>query len=106
MNCSKLLLIIMLISVNPAVSVDAQDIDAQKLISTIETGAALGSGESGVVSFDQLPPELADQLREISQKLDQQEKDRKREEILRAIVIGLIVSAVVLIKIYRKNKVS
>lgn len=105
MNFSKLFLMV-LIFLNSAVSVCVQNIETQELVSTIETGAALGSGESRVVSFDQLPPELADQLREVSQKLGQQEKDRKREEILRAIVIGLVVSTIVLIEIYKKNKVN
>lgn len=43
-------------------------------------------------------------MREISQKLEQQEKDRKlQESMLRAIVIGLVVAVLTVVKSYRKK---
>jgi hypothetical protein len=99
----KLFLIGGLLAMNGIAQAEEERLDVKKLIEDTEKAARLGNGETVTVSFDQLPPELANQLREISQKLEQQEKDRKRQDIWRTIVIGLMIGLFTVVRIYRKK---
>lgn len=101
----KIFLVVALISKNMAATSDDY-LDVVGLLRKTEQAALLGNGEAANVSLDDLPSELVGQLKELAQQLDQDEKDRHRERMYRAVVCAVTAITIVLIRVYREKYIN
>ena len=93
----------------PGVFIKADDagdnVDISNMIDRTAKYAKLGNadGESVTLNFEDLPPDIAENLKKIQQELAVAEKYRQNESRITALVIGLTTALVLIYRQYSKK---